>query len=43
MLKVLKLSKLATRLGMATISTEVSRDRWTSVSGVESLEGSQSF
>jgi len=43
MLKVLKLLKLATRLGMATISTKVSRDSWTSRSGVESLEGSQSF
>ncbi len=37
MLKVLKLSKLATRLGMAAISTKASRGSWTSISGVESL------
>ncbi len=43
MLKLLKLSKLAMRLGMATISPKVSRDSWTSISGVGSLEGSQSF
>ena len=32
-----------TRLGMATISTKVSRDSWTGISGVVSLGGSQSF
>jgi hypothetical protein len=36
-LKVLKLSKMAERLGMATISSKVSRDSGTSKSGIESL------
>jgi hypothetical protein len=43
MLKVLKLSKLATRLGMATIGTKVKRDSWTNVLGVESLGGQPIF
>jgi hypothetical protein len=39
----LKLSKMANPLGMATIRRKVSRDLWTGISGVESLQGSQSF
>ena len=42
-LKVSKLSKMAKRLGVATLSRKESRDLWTSISGVESLRGSQSF
>jgi hypothetical protein len=42
-LKVLKLSKMAKRLGMDTISRNVSRDSWTSIPGVESLGGLASF